>query len=156
MNEQSSVLEAGIKNTRRVDVPGPRDKTRAKSINIEKLTESDLPRTVLGLAWPSVLEMTFFGLGGIINTILVGRLGASSLAAVGLGQQVEFIPQVVFTAVNVGTMALVSRHIGAGEAQEANHTAGQAAILAVIVGFLFIVPIWLYAEQALELLRAPA
>ena len=135
-------------------MPGPIDKTGASSINIEKLTESDLPRTVISLAWPVVLEMTFFGLGSIINTILVGRLGASSLAAVGLGQQVEFIPQVIFTAVNVGTLAIVSRHIGAGEVQAANHTAGQSAILAVIFGLLFLVPMWLYAEQALELLRA--
>jgi putative MATE family efflux protein len=135
-------------------VRGSEEKAGAGFINFEELTESDLPRTVLSLAWPVVVEQTFFALGSVINTILIGRLGASALAAIGLGQQAEFMPQVIFAAVVVGATAIVARHVGAGEAQEANHTVGQSIILAVIFGVVFTVPLWLFAEQAMALLRA--
>jgi len=130
------------------------NRTGAGSLNIVELREADLPRTILTLAWPVVVEQTFFAFGSVINTILIGRLGASSLAAIGLGQQAEFMPQVVFAAVVVGATAIVARHVGAGEAQEANHTVGQSIILAVIFGLVFSVPLWLFAEQAMALLRA--
>lgn len=125
----------------------------AKSIPIEKLTKADLPRTVIQLAWPVVLETTLFGLGGIINTILVGRLGASALAAVGLGQQVEFMIQVSFAAVTVGATAVVSRHVGAKEIREANQAIGQALTLAVLLGLLFSFFLWAFAGPAMKLLR---
>jgi len=129
------------------------DTIGARTRSIEKLTKADLPRTVLRLAWPVVLETTFFGLGGIINTILVGRLGASALAAVGLGQQIEFMIQVSFAAITVGAMAVVSRHVGAKEIKEANRAVGQAMILAVILGLLFSLLLWVFAGQAMKLLR---
>jgi putative MATE family efflux protein len=118
------------------------------------LTEADLPRAVWNLAWPVVLEATFFGLGGIINTILVGRLGAPALAAVGLGQQVEFMIQVIFAAVTVGVTAIVSRHIGASEPHQANLAVDQSIIMAVLLGILFTLPVWIFAEEAMVLLRA--
>lgn len=123
-------------------------------IDIEHLTESDLPRTVLSLAWPVVVEQTFFALGSMINTILVGRIGASALAAVGLGQQAVFLPQVIFTAVSIGATAVVARHIGAGENEEANGTLRQAIILAIVFGLVFCAPLWFLAEQIMTLLRA--
>jgi putative MATE family efflux protein len=126
----------------------------AKTIPIEKLTKADLPGVVFRLAWPVVLETTLFGFGGIINTILVGRLGAPALAAVGLGQQIEFMIQVAFAAVTVGATAVVSRHVGAKETKEANQTVGQSITLALIFGLFFSLLLWIFAEQAMKLLRA--
>ncbi|MBI4763070.1 MAG: MATE family efflux transporter [Deltaproteobacteria bacterium] len=129
------------------------DPQKSKSIPIEKLTKADLPKTVIHLAWPVVLETTFFGLGGIINTILVGRLGASALAAVGLGQQMEFMILVSFAAVTVGATAVISRHVGAKELKEANQALGQALMLALILGLFFSLLLWIFAGQAMKLLR---
>jgi putative MATE family efflux protein len=134
-------------------MPETGDPQRGKPLFIENLSPADLPKTVIQLAWPVVLETTFFGLGGIINTILVGRLGASALAAVGLGQQIEFMIQVSFAAVTVGTTAMVSRHVGAKEKKEANQAVGQALLLAVILGLFFSLLLWIFAGPAIKLLR---
>lgn len=128
--------------------------TAASSVNIEKISEAELPKAVITLAWPVVLEMTFFGFGGIINTILVGRLGAASLAAVGLAQQVEFMMHVLFAAVGIGATAIVARHIGAGEGEQANLAVVQTFILAVILGILLTLPVWIFASEAMVILRA--
>jgi putative MATE family efflux protein len=124
------------------------------SINIETLTEAQLPKAVIKLAWPVVVEMTLLGLGGIINTILVGRLGAASLAAVGLAQQVEFMMHVIFAAVGVGATAIVARHIGASEEADANRAVDQTFILAVLAGLALILPVWIFATEAMLILRA--
>ncbi|MBN1381646.1 MAG: MATE family efflux transporter [Deltaproteobacteria bacterium] len=129
-------------------------KIGAPSVNIEKITEAELPKAVITLAWPVVLEMTFFGLGIVINTILVGRLGASSLAAVGLAQQVEFMMHVIFAAVGVGATAIVARHIGAAEIDDANNAVNQAFILAVFAGLAFMFPVWIFAREAMIMLQA--
>jgi putative MATE family efflux protein len=134
-------------------MPETGDPQKGNPLFIEKLTPADLPKTVIHLAWPVVLETTFFGLGGIINTILVGRLGASALAAVGLGQQIEFMIQVAFAAVTVGTTAMVSRHVGAKEIKEANLAVGQALLLAVMLGLFFSLLLWIFAGPAIKLLR---
>lgn len=128
--------------------------TNSVAINIDIVSEKELPKTVLKLAWPVVVEMTFFGLGAIINTILVGRLGASALAAVGLAQQVEFMIQVFFAAIGIGGTAIVARHIGAGEGDRANKAMNQTFVLSYILGLAITVPVLAFASEAMVLMRA--
>ena len=51
---------------------------------------------VLRLAMPSAGEMLLGMLVGLVNTYLVGHLGAASLTAVGLGVQVSMAAMVLF------------------------------------------------------------
>ncbi len=126
----------------------------SQSVRIEELSPEELPKAVIRLAWPVVLETTLFGLGGIINTMLVGRLGAAALAAVGLGQQIEFMIQVSFAAVTVGATAVVSRHVGAREWEEAHRTVAHALLLALALGLGFLLLLWWLAEPAMRAMRA--
>ena len=50
---------------------------------------------------------------------MVGRLGAPSLAAVGLANQIFNISLTVFAALATGSTALVARHVGAEEPKKA-------------------------------------
>jgi multidrug resistance protein, MATE family len=89
---------------------------------------------VLALAWPAVIEQTLNMTVGLVDTYLVGHLGASQLAAVGLGGQVVGIISVLIAAVAVGGTALVARHVGAGEPEMANRIVQQSLIISVIIG----------------------
>ena len=55
----------------------------------------------------------------MVQTKFVGSLGAQSVAAVGVGQRVFFALQAIFTAIGVGTAALVARAWGAGDRHDA-------------------------------------
>jgi putative MATE family efflux protein len=90
--------------------------------------------SVLSLAWPSVMEQSLVTLIGLVDAYIVGHLGAVALAGVGLGSQVLNLAAALFTAVGVGATALVARHIGAGEPEEANRLARQAMLLAAALG----------------------
>ncbi len=89
---------------------------------------------VMALAWPAVIEQTLNMTVGLVDTYLVGHLGASQLAAVGLGSQVVGIISVLIAAVAVGGTALVARHVGAGEPEMANRIVQQSLIISGIIG----------------------
>jgi len=75
---------------------------------------------VLKLAVPSAGEALLGMLVGLVNTYLVGHLGAASLTAVGLAWQWALAAMILFTAVGTGATALIARMVGAGDWQGAN------------------------------------
>jgi len=95
---------------------------------------------VLNLAWPVVIEQMLGMAVGLVNTYIVGHLGAAPLAAVGLSTQLSNLMVALFSAVGVGSTALVARHIGAGERDEAERIAGQSLLLAMGVGLIAAIP----------------
>jgi len=65
-------------------------------------------RDVLRLALPATMEQTLGMTVGIVDTFLVGHLGAESLAAVGLAYQWIFLATTLFGAIAVGSTALIA------------------------------------------------
>lgn len=52
---------------------------------------------------------------GIVDLIMVGQLGEAAIGAVGVSNRLVFIIMGAFTALSIGSTALVAHHIGAGE-----------------------------------------
>lgn len=91
-------------------------------------------RRILSLAWPAILEMILYTMVGIVDTAMVGQLGAVPLAAVGLSSQLYFSTIFILEGIGIGATALVIRHVGAGEAERAGRLAGQIILLTALVG----------------------
>ena len=88
---------------------------------------------------------------GLADTLMVGRLGADAVAAVGVGTQILGSVSVVTMAVGTGTMALVARHIGAGETRLARRVTGQSIVAALGLGCLAILPVLAWPETVVRL-----
>src|SRR5437667_7935633 len=82
-------------------------------------SRSELIGTIWALAWPVIVTFLLQSLVGLIDVLMVGRLGAAAVAAVGVGAQILSAVSVAMTAVGTGTLALVARHIGAQESAHA-------------------------------------
>ncbi len=89
---------------------------------------------VLALAVPAMGEMMLHMFIWIVDTAMVGRLGATALSAVGLGGHVYFSLSFVFGAVGVGVTALVSRCKGTGDLATAARIARQGLLVATGLG----------------------
>ena len=111
---------------------------------------------VITLAWPAVLEQMLNMTVGLADTYIVGHLGAPQLAAVGLSMQALSLLWALFSAIGVGSTALVARHIGAGEGEEANAVARQSILLALLLGILGSIGLWFGAPTFLTWLGAEA
>jgi MATE family multidrug resistance protein len=110
--------------------------------------------TVLRLALPAVGEQVLNTTVGLVDTYLVGHLGAASIAAVSISNQVVMLAHVLMAAVATGSTVLVARAIGAQDPKTAARTVNQSALLAIVLGIASTVVGVLFARQAVQLMGA--
>ncbi len=94
---------------------------------------------IWSLAWPVILTMSLEAVVGLVDMLMVGRLGPTPVAGVGVAMQILFAVHTVMFAVGTGTIALIARRMGAGEIEVASRVLGQsflvvAALVVVVVG----------------------
>jgi putative MATE family efflux protein len=111
-------------------------------------------KKVIQLAGPSLTEMVLINLTQMLNMIMVGRVGAEAVTAVGLTNQPVFFALAAFMALNVGTTAIVARAIGAGNPEEANQAAQQAFVLNIFLSIIIIFVSYISAESLLIFMGA--
>ena len=119
-----------------------------------ELTKKDLNKNIIKLALPVALENVLHMAVFIIDIIMIGRLGTVPVAAVGLAGALGFIISMVFTALNVGTTALVARNFGARQKDEARKVAGQSLLITLVFGFTVSPFIFYFADNILVLMSA--
>lgn len=109
-------------------------------------TQGNLLVSVLVLAMPSILTMTFsFGVFQMVELSFLGRLGEHALAAAGSSDQVlRQGLMLLVMGMTVASQMMISRLVGAGQLDRAEHVAGQSfvlgaglALLAALTGGLF-------------------
>lgn len=94
----------------------------------------DLAREVRRLAFPAILHSLLQTLVFVVDRVMLGRHGEASLAAMQIGGAVEWSIWSVFAAFEVGTIARVGRHVGAGDRPAARRVAWISLAIAVVVG----------------------
>lgn len=90
----------------------------------------------INMAWPAILESFFMAFAGLLDSLMVSSLGASSVAAVGLTAQPKFIALAIFIAINVSLSALVARRRGEGKREDANQIVMTAFLFAIFAAGL--------------------
>lgn len=109
-------------------------------------------RAVTRLAWPIILENLSVTALGIVDVLLVSRLGAEAIAGVGAGVQFVFFTTSTLAALTVGTTVLVARLVGARDLAGANRAAKQSLVLGLAAGLLLLLAGRLLASTAVQLL----
>lgn len=89
-------------------------------------------KNAFNMAWPAVIESFFVAFAGLIDSLMVSRLGAYAVAAVGLTTQPKFLGLALFFAVNIAVSALVARRRGEGNKDDANRILITAIVFIVI------------------------
>ncbi len=98
--------------------------------------QKNIRQQVFSLALPVVLSSLLQRSVGIVDIFLVGGLGASSIAAVGIAQIMVFVVMSLSWGINVGVTVQVSQLWGAGRKGDAAKAAFQAMLLAVVAALL--------------------
>ncbi len=110
-------------------------------------------RIVWSLAWPAIMTFGLESLVGLIDTLMVGRLGATSVAGVGVGTQILHAVSVMNMALATGTVALVARHVGANEHPTAEAVLQQSLYVALSMGLAIALPVALWAPQIVSIFK---
>jgi MATE family multidrug resistance protein len=72
-----------------------------------------LPRALLHLAWPTLVAQIAVMGGGVIDTMMAGRISALDLAAVGIGASIYATIFVTMMGVLLALIPVISHHYGA-------------------------------------------
>jgi len=99
-------------------------------------------------------EVVLQTLTQVVDMAMVGRLGASAIAAVGLSMQPLFLGQGVFMGLSVGTTALVARFIGAQNRRMARRTNHQSLLVSTGLAVVMCAAAYVYARDIVALMGA--
>ena len=91
---------------------------------------------IMNLAWPIIGGMVSQNLLNLVDTFMVGRLGDSALAAVGLGGFSNFMCQSLILGISFGVQATAARRKGEGRHAETAGALNAGLLLVLIFGLL--------------------
>jgi len=119
-------------------------------------TEGSLSRGIALLAIPTMLEMAMESTFGVVDAFWVARLGADSLAAVGLTEGLVVLVFSIALGLSMAATATVARRIGEKDREGAATAAGQAIVCGAAVGIATGLAGVFLAARLLGLMGAPA
>ena len=93
---------------------------------------------VAHVAWPIVVSMLSYTAMGVVDTLVVGWLGVTELAAVGLATTAVFLINSFFLGTLHGVKVIASQSTGAGHHDCAVRAGWQGAMVAIPFGLLVV------------------
>jgi putative MATE family efflux protein len=115
-----------------------------------------IQKAILALGVPASLESVFQMSLGFIDQVVIGRLGETSIAAVGLTNQMLFLSTLVLGTIGSSTAILVAQHHGKGDEQGVSLVSGTSFLLAVLIGLPLAAVAALFPDETLRLVGADA
>lgn len=116
------------------------------------LTAIGIPKAIVLLAVPMMLEMAMESIFALVDTYFVGQIGTEALTTIGLTEVMMTLVYSISIGLSTAPMAMVARFVGEKEPQKAGKAAGQAILLGIFVSTLIAVPGYYYAEDLLRLM----
>ena len=114
-----------------------------------KMLNGPIGRTLIGLGFPMALGILAIMLFNIVDTIYVGRLGPSYLAAMSFTFPVTFTVMSLAMGLSIGISSTIARVLGRGDQSRVKRLTTDGLALAVVVvavfsllGLMFLEPIF--------------
>lgn len=107
-------------------------------------------RSIVDLAWPSILENLATTITSMLDTVMVSPIGPAAVAAIGLSIQPVFLLLTPVIATYVAVAAIVARRKGAEDQEDANRTLVTALAFAFFVYLCILLIVNLFADPILR------
>src|SRR6267154_2588721 len=120
----------------------------------QDFTTGNLNRAILLLAIPMVMEMVLESLFAVVDVFWVGRLGADSIATVGLTESLLSLVMAIGFGLSLSTTAMVARRIGEKDPAGAAVAGVQAIAIGLAISALVGIPCFFYGPDLLRLMGA--
>ncbi len=115
------------------------------------VNDSDFLSKFLRIAIPVTMQSFFAASLNLVDNIMVGQLGETSIAGVGLANQFCFIMQVILFAITSAVSIFISQFWGAKNVENVRKALGLGLILAGATSFLFFIAALLFPEEILRI-----
>src|SRR5512138_3660091 len=106
-------------------------------MSISFLRDKVFFRAMLAIAIPVAFQQLISAGLNMIDVLMVGQLGETSVAALGLANQIFFLLILFLFGVTSGMSIFTAQFWGKGELEQIHHVLGICLAIAVSVGTLF-------------------
>ena len=129
-----------------------------ESLNGEQqdYTTGSIPRAVVLLAIPMILELSLESVFAVVDMFFVGKLGQNAIQTVGLTESVITLVYSLAIGLSTAATAIVARRIGEKNVPGAAHAGAQSLVVAFIMTAVLTVAGILFADDILRLMGASA
>lgn len=120
----------------------------------QDFTTGSIPKAVVLLAIPMILELSLESVFAVVDMYFVGKLGENAITTVGLTESVITIVYSIAIGISTAATAIVSRRIGEKNVEGAAYAAGQSLLICILLSILITIPgVW-FSEEILQLMGA--
>lgn len=106
---------------------------------------------ILTLVIPITLQNLISSSLNMVDNLMIGRLGESSIAAVGLVNQCFFIFMLCLTGINAGAGIFMSQFWGKKDTSNIRKMLGLDMVLSLMVSFLFFITASIFPSQIMKI-----
>jgi putative MATE family efflux protein len=117
-------------------------------------TQGSIPRAVILLAIPMILELSLESVFAVVDMFFVGKLGQNAIATVGLTESVITLVYSMAIGLSTAATAIVARRIGEKNPEGAAHAGAQALLVALVITLFLSLAGALFAVEILTLMGA--
>ena len=117
----------------------------------EYIDDSRFRKTMIGIALPIILQMLLTNGLSFIDVMMIGRLGESEVAAVGLANQMFFLVFLIFFGITSGTGIFVAQFWGDRDEKGIHHVVGLSRVGSMIFAVPFALISWLFPYELMRL-----
>ena len=100
----------------------------------KKMTETPIPKLILGLAAPTILSMLITSIYNLADTFFVGQISTSASGAVGIVSSLMAILQALGFMLGHGSGSIISRSLGSQNTDAATRFASTSFFTALVFG----------------------
>ncbi|MGL4990845.1 MAG: MATE family efflux transporter [Sarcina sp.] len=110
------------------------------------ISDKKFYKTLLILAFPIMIQNILMSSLSMIDTMMVGALGDIPVAAVGIGNQVNFLVQLFMLGIVGGTSIFISQFWGKKDKQNIKRTVGVSTLSSCIVGIVGTIIVLIFSK----------
>ncbi|KAI9450659.1 MATE efflux family protein [Russula earlei] len=122
----------------------------------QDFTQGSIPRAVLLLAVPMILELSLESVFAVVDIFFVSKLGQNAITTVGLTESVVTIVYSVAIGLSTAATAIIARRTGEKNTGEAAHAGAQSLIVALLITAVISLTGMVFASKILSLMGAEA
>ena len=109
------------------------------AVQYHKMTETPIPKLILGLAAPTILSMLITSIYNLADTFFVGQISTSASGAVGVVSSLMAIIQALGFMLGHGAGSIISRRLGSQDTRAATRFASTSFFTALAFGVVLAV-----------------
>lgn len=115
-----------------------------------RIQQESIKRRLAKLAAPIFIETLLIMMLGAVDTVMLSRHSDSSVAAVGVVNQIVMLTFLVFEVINLGTSVLCSQYLGARMEKKVVQVVGVSLLVNLVIGGVISLFLYLMANTILR------